>query len=176
MVRHKQLTLGEYLEGAGTKSEREFIERFLDAQRLENLRKSLAPLRDAKVKAAEILSMTDPEATNAVGHGVDFLTQMSILQAAISGSFAAKVRGSEGGRNKAAGDKNLVGLTIPQRRRMALYQCQISKGSTPGQALDMVAAKEGVSSNAIRQSLKAAGVLVSTTERRGRHRNESPRI
>lgn len=130
-----------------------------------------SPPRDPRVVFAQIASYIELGAAEAAMetffNDVEARTRWNLMRGRLIEEEYSRADGRAGGRSTAKGNKLAGSEVTPTQKRRADDYRRLSplKGED---TLRLMAQKEGVSENAVRQSLKAAGIEVSTANRRGR--------
>lgn len=186
MIAAKTLTAAAYMRGDGTRKQRAQFEEAIAAliPRIgEHVTDSieaanaLAQATGAQIDGDEDLQMLIDRAKDDP-RTVGVLALMGTIQALRRDTHdlqdaprkAAAAHGTIGGKMAAVGNKKPNGLTHIMNRRKVRFEALKVLGVNDGKALDKIADEEGCSPEAVRQSLKSAGVPVSTKDRQGRRR------
>ena len=190
MIAAKTLTAAAYMRGDGTRKQRAQFEEAIAAliPRIgEHVTDSieaanaLAQATGAQIDGDEDLQMLIDRAKDDP-RTVGVLALMGTIQAlrrdthdlkdaprkaaAAHGATGGKI----GGKMAAAGNKKPNGLTHIMDRRKSRFEALKALGMDDGKVLKQIAREDGCSPEAVRQSLKSAGVPVSTKDRQGRRR------
>jgi hypothetical protein len=191
MKKTKQFTVAEYKRGGGTKRQRTQFEKVMRhamqyipdrVTTIDNAAKALAQATGVAIDPDDDLPSLidrirdDPRAA-------PILALLGVIERALSTvrdmqQIPSKI-GSKGGSEKSKQDKTSKGLTEKQARRKRMFYTLVNSGHSHAEALNAMQKAEArdpsakkdkvvITINALRQSLKAAGVSVSTSERRGR--------
>ena len=182
---NKNLTLAAYKRGEGTRDERaQFGRIFSNAMlRLKDHVNDVLVTADALKQATGVdIDYGDggDDLQTVIDRVKDYPCAKSVLDMATTlralrqrgheQREASAEHGAQGGKKAAKGNKKPNGLTHTQDDRKTRFEKLTGDGTDCGRALAMIARKDGCSLQAVRQSLKAAGVHVIKKNSPGRQR------